>query len=105
GVSDVWVGFDWKIAKRNNSPDEQNDGEAQHQDTIAERKVDQKTDHFPCPATPLENASALATTSSPAFTVPSCNCWKPSTAVPCARTSSTHTRPWPSLPNSPSFFY
>src|SRR5580692_1284640 len=74
GVGDVGVSFDWQIMKRNNAPDKQDESQAQHQDSVAQSEIDEQPNHFPCSATLVDNASALAMTSSPAFNGPSCNC-------------------------------
>src|ERR1700719_3963589 len=87
GIGDIGVGLDRQIMKRNNAPDETDVGQAQHHDSIAQRGIDEQPNHFPCSVTLVENASALAMTSSPAFSGPSCNCWNPSAVTPWVCTS------------------
>src|SRR5258708_19761135 len=66
-VGDVRIGFDGQIAKRDDAPDEQHQRHAEYQDAIAQREIDEQTNHFPCSEAAAENASALATSSSPTF--------------------------------------
>src|ERR1035441_2156119 len=67
GIGNVGVGLDGQIVKRNDSPDEEHDCDAQHQDAIAQSKVNQITDHLPCSATAEENSKSFATIVSPAL--------------------------------------
>src|SRR5689334_18041630 len=81
GVGNVWVGFNGQIVEGNDSPDKKHHRHTQNQNAVAQSKVDQVADHLPCSATLDENASALAISSSPAFT-PTCICCVPSALVP-----------------------
>src|SRR6202140_2882001 len=67
-VGDVGIGLDGKITKRNDAPDEQDQRYAEYQDAVAQREIDEQTNHLPCSEAAAENASALAASSSPTFT-------------------------------------
>src|ERR1700686_2166655 len=66
-VGDVGIGLDGQIAKRDDAPDEQHQRHAEYQDAIAQGEIDEQTNHLPCSEAAAENASALATSSSPTF--------------------------------------
>src|SRR6202790_4244323 len=66
-VGDVRIGFDGQIAKRDDAPDEQHQRHAKYQDAIAQRELDEQTNHFACSEAAAEKASAFATSSSPTF--------------------------------------
>src|ERR1700687_6195029 len=66
-VGDVGIRFDGQITKRNDAPDEQHQRHAEYQDAIAQREIDEQTNHLPCSEAAAENASASATSSSPTF--------------------------------------
>src|SRR5260370_1087043 len=67
GVRNVGIGFDGQIPKRDDAPDEQNQRNAENQDAVAQGEIDEQTNHLPCSEAAAENASALATSSSPTF--------------------------------------
>src|SRR5271167_322587 len=102
GIGDVRVGLDRQIVKRNNARDKQDERQAQHQDSVVQSEIDEKANHLPRSARLLENASALATTSAPAFSGPSCNCWYPSSVTPWVCTSVFRNWFCPSLRNTQS---
>jgi hypothetical protein len=57
-IGDVWIGFDGKAVKRNDSPDKEDDSKTQHQDAIVQGQVDQVTDHRACPFDPQNSVTA-----------------------------------------------
>lgn len=87
GVSDIGIGFDREVMKRDDAPDEHNQRHAQHQDALTKRKIDEAANHSLASAIAVENSSALTTISSPVFTAPSCNSCNPSEVAPELRTS------------------
>src|SRR5229473_5406241 len=84
-VGDVGIGLDGQITKRNDAPDEQDQRHAEYQDAVAQREIDEQTNHLPCSEAAAENASALATSSSPTF-APWRICCRPSD-IPAVCTS------------------
>src|SRR4029077_3118474 len=96
GVGDVGISLNREIVERDNAPDKQHQRQTEHQNAISQGKVDDITDHLPCPATAVENASALATTSSPGFTSSLSSCI-PSGTGPSACTSMRRNLCGPSL--------
>src|SRR6202165_4401883 len=66
-VGDIGIRFYGQIAKRDDAPDEQHQRHAEYQDAIAQREIDEQTNHLPCSEAAAENASASATSSSPTF--------------------------------------
>src|SRR6202171_5404335 len=80
-VGDVGIGLDGQIAKRDDAPDEQHQRHAEYQDPVAQREIDEQTNHLPCSEAAAENASALATSSSPTF-APCRICCTPSDRPP-----------------------
>src|ERR1035438_9163482 len=102
GISHVGIRFNRQVVKRNNAPHEQHERSAQHQQPAVQSDVDGLADHllfllsYFFSATSLENSSAFATTSSPAFTPSRISC-KPSGASPSACTTTRRKLPPPSL--------
>src|SRR5258707_10584605 len=86
-VRNVRVGLDGKIVKRDDSPNKEDKRNAQHQNAIAQSKIDQVTDHLPCSATAEENSKAFPTIESPALSPSRIGCI-PSTAPPSVCTST-----------------
>src|SRR5579871_1290197 len=70
-VGHVWISFNGQPVEGNNSPNKQDDGNAENQDAITQGKVNEVANHFPCPAIAAENSSALVTICWPGLIAPS----------------------------------
>src|ERR1022692_5224206 len=82
-VGDVGIGLDGQIAKRDNAPDEQHQRHAEYEGAVAQGEIDEKTNHLPCSEAAAENASAFATSSSPALAPCSICCRPPGRPEVC----------------------
>src|SRR5260370_30389120 len=98
GIGNIRVGLNRQVTERNDSPDKEHDCHTQHQDAVAQGKVDEIPNHLPCSATAEENSSALATISSPPLTPSWIGCM-PSAIPPNVRTSTRCKRCGPSFRN------
>src|SRR5579864_5388987 len=96
GVGDVGIGFDGQSMERNDAPDEEHKRRAENHQAVAQRKINERTDHSFFSATSVENSSAFVTSSSPGFTPSRISCM-PSGASPSACTATLRKRLSPSL--------
>src|ERR1700730_14169394 len=80
GIGNIGIGFDREVVKRDHSPNEEQDRQAEHDETIIQREIDEFAYH--CCSAEFWNSSAFATTCWPAASPETISCIEPGSMSP-----------------------
>src|SRR5262249_40359190 len=80
GVGHIRISLDRQLLEGDDSPNKEQDGEAQHDEAVVQREGHEPTNHYCC--TVFWNSRALTTTCWPTLSPDSTSCWLPGSICP-----------------------